>query len=148
MTLQEQLRDELKEAMKASDKLKVSVIRLLQSAIQYKEIDLGRELSDEEVVAVVGSGIKQRRESIKLYQEGGRNDLADKETQELELLSQYLPPQMTDDDLRQVIQRAIEETGASSPKDLGKVMKTVMSQVKGQADGSLVSQLAREFLSS
>ncbi|MBI3091940.1 MAG: GatB/YqeY domain-containing protein [Candidatus Tectomicrobia bacterium] len=147
MALKERLRTDLTTSLKAADKVKLSVVRLLQAAIKNREIELRRELTDEEVLAVITSSIKQRRESIKYFEEGGRADLVEKETQELGILSAYLPPQLGEEEVRPYIQAAIAETGASGPKDLGKVMKQVMARLKGQAAGEMVSRLAREMLS-
>lgn len=147
MALKERLQADLKTSLKAAEKVKVSVLRLLQAAIKNREIEVRRELSDEEVLAVITSSMKQRRESIKYFEEGGRADLVEKETQELTILTSYLPPQLGEEELRTYIQAAIAETGASGPKDLGKVMKQVMARLKGQAAGETVSRLAREMLS-
>lgn len=147
MALKERLQADLKTSLKAAEKVKLSVVRLLQAAIKNREIEVRRELSDEEVLAVIISSMKQRRESIKYFEEGGRADLVEKETQELTILTSYLPPQLGEEELRTYIQAAIAETGASGPKDLGKVMKQVMARLKGQAAGEVVSRLAREMLS-
>jgi len=147
MSLKERLKADMKEAMKAKDKLKLSTIRMINSLIKNAEIEKRGELSDEEIVQLLMKYAKQRRESIEMYEKGGRQDLVEKERAELEIVESYLPKQMSEEELREVVKRAIEETGASSPKDLGKVMKAVMPKVKGRADGSLVNRIARELLS-
>ncbi|RUM86962.1 MAG: GatB/YqeY domain-containing protein [Thermovibrio sp.] len=147
MSLKERLKADMKEAMKAKDKLKLSTIRMINSLIKNAEIEKRGELSDEEIVQLLMKYAKQRRESIEMYEKGGRQDLVEKERAELEIVESYLPKQMSEEELREVVKRAIEETGASSPKDIGKVMKAVMPKVKGRADGSLVNRIARELLS-
>ncbi len=146
----QQLRDELRVAMLARDTEKTSVLRMIISAIQYYEINkggAGYEATDEDVLSVIGREVKQRRESIEQFQNANRQDLVDKETKELEILKVYLPEQMSEEEIRQLVQESITQTGASSIQDIGKVMGNLMPKLKGKADGNLVNKLVRESLS-
>lgn len=147
--LKDTIQENLKDAMRAKDEEKLSTIRMLKSAIQYHEIQkggAGYEATDEDVIEVVGREIKKRRESIELYEKGGRQELADKEKRELEILQGYLPEQMSEDEIRKLVTEAIAQIGASSIADMGKVMGALMPKTKGTADGQLVSKLVREKL--
>jgi len=146
MGLKERLKEDMKAAMKAKDKERLSVIRMLQSLIKNAEIDKRGELTDEEIVSLLMKYAKQRRESIELYEKGGRQDLVEKEKRELQIVESYLPKQMDEDEIRELVAKVIEEVGASSPKDIGKVMQAVMPKVKGRADGSVVNKIVRELL--
>ena len=146
MSLKEQLTMHMKEAMKAKQTVRLGTIRQLRSAIKNKEIDLGRELDDQAVTAVIATQVKQRRESAQMYRENDRPELADKEEAELAILQEYLPAQLGEAELRDIVAAVIAEVGATSPKDMGKVMPVVMSKTKGAADGKLVNQLVRELL--
>jgi len=135
----------------AKDELRLSTIRLLKSAIQYHEIQKGGAgygATDEDVIEVIGREIKKRNEAIELYKQGGRNELAEKEQKELEILKSYLPEQMSEDEVRKLVEEAISSIGASGIQDMGKVMGALMPKVKGKADGTLVSNIVREALSS
>lgn len=147
MSLRDRLTSDMKEAMKAKDELKLSTIRLLRSAVKNKEIDSKRELDDQGVVEVVASLVKQRRESIRMFGEAGRQDLVAKEEQELAVLQSFLPPQLSREELIELVVQAIEECGAQGVKDMGKVMKILSPMVAGRADGKAVSDLVREKLS-
>ena len=148
--LKNKIQEDLKAAMKAGDAAKLSAIRMLKSAIQYFEIQKGAgyEATDEDVIGVVGREIKKRRESIELYKQGGRDESAASEQAEVEVLESYLPKQMSEDEVRSLVKQAVEQTGAGSPTDMGKVMGVLMPKVKGKADGTLVSTIVREALSS
>ncbi|MEO2064889.1 MAG: GatB/YqeY domain-containing protein [Desulfurobacteriaceae bacterium] len=146
MSLKERLKEDMKAALKAKDKEKLSVIRMLQALIKNAEIDKRGELTDEEIVSLLQKYAKQRRESIEMYEKGGRQDLVEKEKRELEIVESYLPKQMSEEEIRELVAEVIKEVGASSPKDLGKVMQAVMPKVKGRADGSLVNRVVRELL--
>jgi uncharacterized protein YqeY len=146
MTLKERIQAELKEAMKARDELKVSTLRLINSAIKNKEIDERKPLEDEGVLAVLSTAAKQRRESIEQYEKGGRADLADKEKTELAIIQTFMPEQLGKDEVAALVKETIAETGASGAKDMGKVMKALMPKVKGKADGKLVNELVKELL--
>lgn len=147
MTLRDKLVDEMKTAMKARDNGKVSAIRLVRSAVKNREIDLGKELDDREVTEVIASLAKQRRESIRLFQEAGRNDLVTKEERELAILLDFLPKQLDRNEITEIVAKAVAKSGAQGLRDMGKVMKIVMPQVSGRADGNAVSEIVKEKLS-
>lgn len=146
MGLKEQLNEDMKQAMKSGEKLRLSTIRLLLSEIKNAEIRKRGELSEDETRGVVAKEIRRRKEAIEGFTKGNRQDLVDKETLELILLQAYLPEQISPDELERIIKETIEEVEASSPSDLGKVMGSLMPRVKGRADGKLVNRLALEML--
>ncbi len=132
--------------MLAKDELRTSTIRMLISAIQYHEIQkggAGYEATDEDVIEVIGREIKKRKEAIDLYEKGGRQELADKEKGELEILQSYLPEQMSEDEIATLVEEAIKQTGATTIQDMGKVMGALIPKVKGRADTTLISNLVR-----
>lgn len=145
-TFPQRLNAELKEALKSRNELKVSVIRMIKASLKNKEIDKMGPLSDGEIISLLSSMAKQRKESIEQFSAAGRSDLADKETKELEILRAYLPAQLSSEDLDRIIRSAIEECHASGPGDMGKVMKIVMTQTKGAADGKIINQRVKELL--
>jgi uncharacterized protein YqeY len=147
MSLKDQLVSDMKEAMKAKQAERLSTIRQLRSAVKNKEIELGKELEDQAVISVIGTLVKQRREAAQMYRDNQRLELAEKEEAELKVLQGYLPAQLGEAELRDIVTAVIAEVGASSPKDMGKVMPQVMARTKGAADGKLVNQLVREQLS-
>ena len=146
MSLLEKIEDDLRSAMKASDRLKVSVLRMAKAAIKNRQIDMGKELSDADIIPVLSTLAKQRRESIEQFSKGGRQDLADKESLELAILQSYLPEQITPEELDRIVLEAIKESSAAGAKDMGKVMRLVMPRTKGAADGKIVSQRVTELL--
>lgn len=146
MTLLEKLKQDLKSAMRAKDELRVSVLRLLLSAINYAEIAQQKQLDDAGIIGVIAREIKQRRESIEAYEKGNRPDLASKEKQELEILQAYMPAQMGRDEIISLAHKIIAEVGARGPADKGKVMQQLMPQVKGKADGNEVNTIVTELL--
>jgi uncharacterized protein len=146
MGLKEELNDQMKASMKSGDKVRLSTIRMLLSEIKNAEIAKRGELTDEELMAVVSKEAKVRKESIEEFSKGGRQDLVDKESKELKVLEEYLPEQMSEDELRRMIGETIEQVGASSPGDIGKVMGSLMPRIRGKADGKLANQIAREML--
>ncbi|OIP58127.1 MAG: hypothetical protein AUK12_00215 [Candidatus Levybacteria bacterium CG2_30_37_29] len=148
--LKDKIQEDLKQAMLAKEVEKLSTIRMLKSALQYFEIQkggAGYEATDEDVMDVIGREIKKRRESIEMYEKGGRQELADKEKLELEILQTYLPEQMTEEEVQVLVNEAITQTGAKTMQDMGKVMGALMPKTKGKADGQLVSSVVREKLS-
>lgn len=151
MSLIDQLPEDLKQAMKAKDRVRLRTIRSLRAALQEKEIKerQGGEahLSEEQVLAVVQKQAKQRREAIIQYEQAGRDDLVAKEREELEIIEAYLPKQLGDDEIRRVVQEIVTTTGASSLRDMGKVMGAAMEQLKGRADGRRISEIAKALLS-
>ncbi len=146
-SLKQRIDQDIKEALKSKDSVRVNVLRMLKSEIKYKEIDKGSELSDDEVISVLSSSIKKRKDSIQQFEKGGRDDLASREKAELELVFKYLPEQLTEEELSQIISQAIEELNATGVPDLGKVMKVIMPKVKGRADGKRVNQMVSSQLS-
>lgn len=146
MSLLKKLDEDLKTAMKASDNLKVSVLRMAKAAIKNKQIEMGHELSDGEVFSVFSTLAKQRRESIELFEKGGRNDLAEKEKKELSILQSYLPEQLSLAEIESIISKAILDSGASGLKDMGMVMRLIMPALKGVADGNVVNEKVKELL--
>lgn len=144
--LLQRIDDDLRTAMKASNAETLSVLRLLKSALKNKQIELGHELSDEEVLPVIQKEVKQRRESASEFTKGDRPEMAAKELSEAELLTTYLPAQLSDDELAAIIDQVIAETGAQSMQDMGKVIGAVIGKTQGQADGSRVSSLVKSRL--
>ena len=146
MSLRQDIHKDIAVAMKSGDKDRLSTVRMLMSAIKYKEVDAHRELTDEETIAVISTLVKQRQDSIEQFTKGNRLDLVEKETKELEVLRTYLPPQLSETEVRDIIKKAVAETGAQGQKDMGKLMKVVMPQVKGKADGKIVNDIVKEVL--
>lgn len=146
MDLKQTLREDLIGAMKSKDSLKVDTLRLLTSEIKNKEIDLRQDLGDEDILSLVTTQVKKRKEAAALYAQGGRPDLQKKEEQELAILQEYLPEPVAEEVLRDRIHQVITEVGAQGMKDMGKVMKTVIPEFKGRADGGLVKNLVSELL--
>ncbi len=148
MSLKSRLDDDLKDAMRSGDTLRRSVVRLLRAAIQNEEIAAQKELDDAGVLDVLSRQVKQRRDSIEAFAQGGRQDMADKEQAEISVILEYLPQQLDADEITILVRQAIEETGAVGPADVGKVMGRVMPQVKGRAQGGQVSAIAARLLRS
>lgn len=151
MNLREKIQEDIKSAMISKDQDKLSTIRMLKSAIQYFEIQkggAGYEATDEDVIDVVSKEIKKRKESIELYEKGGRQELADKEKFEITILQGYMPQQLSDEEINSFINDAIIQTGASTIQDMGKVMGVLSPKIKGKADGGTVSRIVRERLGS
>ncbi len=146
MSLLQKLDDDLKSAMKASDKLKVSTIRMVKASLKNKQIEKREELSEDDIVSILSTLSKQRRESIEQFSNAGRDDLADNERQELEILQGYMPKQLTPEELDKIISESIRETASQGVKDMGKVMRIVMPRVKGAADGKTVNQRVKCLL--
>ena len=146
MSLKENLLSDMKGALKAKESLKLNTIRGLISEIKNREIDFRRELEDDEVISIIISQIKKRKEAAALFEKGGRNDLHEKENQEMKILQEYLPEQVSEESLRNRIQEVIVELGIVEMKDLGKVMKKVVPEFKGRADNGQIKDLVAECL--
>lgn len=146
MSVKAKLTEDMKTAMKAKDTARLSTIRMLISAIKNKEIDQRRELTEDDVASVISTAVKQRRDSIEQFKAGGRQDLVDKEEAEVAVLLSYLPQQLTESEIRDIVKSAIAETSSTSAKDMGKVMKVIMPKTKGKADGALVNKAVKELL--
>lgn len=136
----------MKEALRSKDSIRLNTIRSLISATKNQEIDLRRELQDEEVLSLITREVKKRKEASSLYKQGGRTDLMEKEDQEMVVLQVYLPEQVSEEVLRKRIQEVIAETGAEGMKDFGRIMKVLVPEFKGKADNALIKDLAGEFL--
>lgn len=146
MGLREQLTDGMKAAMKAKDEPRLSCIRLVRSAVKNREIDQKKDLDDAGIMEVISSLVKQRRESIRMFGEAGRNDLVEKEERELAVLLEFLPTQLSRQEISVLVGRVITECGAQGANDMGRVMKSLMPHVSGRADGKLVSEVVKELL--
>ena len=142
------LLSDLKGAMKSKDSLKVDTLRLLISEIKNKEIDLHEELGDEAITALLTTQIKKRKEAAGMFEKGGRTDLKEKEEKEITIIQVYLPEPVGEEELRQRIQAVITEMGAQSPKEMGKVMKVVVPEFKGKAEGDHIRKIVTELLTS
>lgn len=146
MTLNEQLNDAMKAAMKARDHLRLSAVRMVRAAIKNREIDSRKELDDQAVIDVISTLAKQRRESIQMYREGNRPELAEKEELELAVLLEFLPTQLTNDEINELVKMVILEIGAHGAKDMGRVMKALAPLTAGKADNKIVSDTTRKLL--
>jgi uncharacterized protein YqeY len=145
--LAERIDKEMKEAARAQDKRRLGTLRMLKSAMKYREIEVSKTLEDADIVAVVGTLIKQRRDSAAQYAAGGRPELAQNENEEIKILEAFLPRQLTDDELAALVQEAIAASGAKGPREMGAVMKALMPKVAGKAEGKRVSDAVRLVLS-
>ena len=147
MSLQTDIETAMRTAMKAGDAVRVATLRMAMAAAHNRQIELGRELTDADVVEVLDRQVKQRRESIELYRQGGRPELADAEEAEMAILREYLPEPLTDAELERLARESVAATGAKGPADMGRVMGALVPQTKGRADGKAVSDLVRRLLS-
>src|SRR5690242_17948020 len=142
MALAEKIQSDIADSMRSKDQLRLGVLRMMKSAVKLKEVEKMKPLEDGEVVSVLNTLVKQRKDSIEQFRKGGREELAQKEESEIKIIEEYLPAAASDDDMARAVMEAIQETGAASIKDMGKVMKAAMSRLAGKtADGSRVSQL-------
>ena len=148
MSLKDKLTEDMKQAMKDKEagKLRLSVIRMVRAAIKNVEIDTKAELAEEDVIAIVAKEVKMRRDSMEEFKKGQRDDLVAQLEQEIEVLLPYLPQQLTEAEVREIVTEAVAIAGATSSKDMGKVMAVLMPKVKGRADGKLVNNIVRELL--
>ncbi|MFB3925479.1 MAG: GatB/YqeY domain-containing protein [Syntrophales bacterium] len=148
MNLKEKIDSEMVQAAKAKDRLRLSAIRMIKTAVHNKEIDLKRPMTDTDIVQVLASLVKQRNDSIEQFKQGGRQDLVEKEEAELRVVRGFMPEEMSREEVEAEIKKVIHEIGAASIKDMGKVMKAVMPRVTGRADGKMVSDMVKSMLSS
>jgi len=146
MTLSQRIESAMRDAMRARDERRTQTLRMAMAAAHNQRIARGRELTDEEVIDVVAKQVKQRRESIEMYRAGGREDRAADEEAEAAILTEFLPQQLTEDEIEALVRAAVAETGAGGVGDLGRVMGRVSPQTKGRADGKMVSDVARRVL--
>jgi hypothetical protein len=147
MSLAERIVQDLKEAMRAKDETRISCLRMLKTSIKNKQVEKGRELKDDEIQAVISSLVRKGKEAVAEFTKGGREDLAKKEEQELKIFYQYLPEQLSAEEIESVLRTIISELSATSPKDMGKVMKAAMSKLAGRVEGKQVSEIAKRLLS-
>jgi len=147
MGLEERLVEEMKSAMKSNEKVRLSTIRMIRSSIKNKEIELRKPLDDEAIQKVIQGMVRKGEESLEQFKLGGRMDLVEKESKEIEILKSYLPQSLTQEEMIKIVDQTIQEAQATSLKDLGKVMKSVKPKLQGKADGKLINQLVKERLS-
>lgn len=146
MPIMERLTQDMKTAMKNKDKTRLSVIRMVRSSMKNEEIKLQRNLTEEDALGILSRELKQQKDSLQEFEQAGRDDLAAKAKAEIAILEDYLPEPLTEEEIQSIVRAAIQESGASSKADMGKVMKLVMPQVKGRADGKVVNRTVLEML--
>ncbi len=147
MSLLERINSDLKQAMKNKEKDKLGVIRMIKASMQNEALKLGHELTDEEELTILTREVKQRKDSLHEFEKAGREDLVEKIRIELKYVELYMPEQLSEEEVTEIVKQAISETGASTKAEMGKVMAAVMPKVKGKADGSLVNKLVQQQLS-
>lgn len=146
MSLQEQIKNDIKEAMKAKEVARRDALRLLSSAIKQVEVDERKELTDDDIIAIIQKQVKQRNDAASQYKEAGRDDLYDKEVAEIKVFEAYLPAQLSDEELEAAIKEIISEVGAESMKDMGKVMGAAKAKIGSQADGKRINECVKALL--
>lgn len=148
MDINKKINEEMASAAKAKDKIRLSAVRMIKTALHNKEIELLRPLNETEIMQLLSVMVKQRKDSIEQFSKGGRTDLVEKEEAELKVVQEFLPAQMSDEEVENLIKKAIAEAGAASVKDMGKVMKILMPQITGRADGKAAGEKVKALLSS
>lgn len=148
MNLKQQLQDDLKTAMRSQDARRKSALRMVLSAIQYVEVGATEELSNEDTLIILSKEVRRREDALKMMQDAGRTDLAEEEVAELKILKAYLPQQLSVNEITELAETIIQQVGATSVSDLGSVMRHLMPQVKGKADGRTVNQVVRDLLAA
>jgi hypothetical protein len=146
MPLKEKLMEDLKDSMKSKNKVKKDTVTMVRAAIKQREVDERIELSDVEIVDIIAKQVKQKKDSISDFEKGNRQDLIDLTNEEIKILLEYLPPQLSDEELDSIVKEAIEATGAQTKKDLGKLMALIMPKVKGKADGKHVNEIVAKYI--
>jgi len=146
MNLAERLNDDMKQAMRDGNKFRLQTIRMVRASIKNQEIELRRPLDDNETLNILSRELKQRRDSLQDFERGGREDLVSNVRAEIEIISEYLPRQLTEEEIKAIVVQTMQETGASSKADLGKLMGALMPKVKGVADGKLVNAIVQQSL--
>ncbi len=146
MALNEKLNEDMKAAMKAKDKFKLSVLRMIRSEIKNEEINKKGQLDDEEIIEVLSRELKKRREALEEYKKAGREDIVQDLDKEINILLSYMPEQLDEAEIERLAKEAVEETGAETKKDIGKVMGVLMPRLKGKADGKLVNKIVQKYL--
>ena len=147
MPLVDEIQKDMYKAMKEKEKERINALRNIIGKLKYRYIDKGDKLTEQEEIKVIQSLAKQRRESIEMYEQGGRNDLVETETKELSIIEEYLPQAMSEEEVRRLVRETVKETGAESMSDLGKVMPLVMKKGAGKVDGKIAQEILRELLS-
>ncbi len=147
MNLSERLNEDMKQLMKSGDKFALGVVRMLRSSVKNAEIDQRKTLSDEEVLDILSREVKQRKDALQEFEKAGRDDLADQNKAEIEVIQRYMPQPLTEEELEAIVRETVSETGASSKGDMGKVMSALMPKVKGRADGKALNQIVQRLLS-
>lgn len=148
MSLKQQLMDDLKSSMKNKDTIRKNTITLIRAAIKQKEVDERTELSDEDILSIISKQLKERRDSLKEFEKANRDDLVNNTSMEIDILLEYLPKQLTDEEVESLVSEAIDELKVTSLKDIGIIMKTVMPKVKGRADGNMVNKAVKKLLNN
>lgn len=146
MSLKEKLMEDLKNSMKNKDTVRKNVVTMVRASIKQREVDERIELSDEDIIDIISKQVKEKRDVIEEFKKGGREDLVALTNKEIEILLEYLPKQLSEEDVEKIVRETINEIGAKSIKDIGMVMKSVLPKVKGKSDGSLVNKIARKYL--
>lgn len=147
MSLKDKLMEDLKAAMKSKEKLKKSVITMVRAAIKQYEVDNRKNMDDDQIIEIISKQVKQKKDAIVEFEKGQRQDLVDEAKKEIDILMDYLPEQLTESEIRTIVEETINEVSAQGPKDMGKVMGAIIPKVKGKADGKIVSKLVKEHLS-
>ncbi|MBB6675575.1 GatB/YqeY domain-containing protein [Cohnella nanjingensis] len=146
MNLADRLNEDMKQAMRAQDKFRLTTIRMIRAAVKNQEIELRRPLEDNEVLDILSREVKQRKDSLQEFGKAGRDDLASTVAAEIDIITEYLPKQLDEEEIKAIVTQTIQETGASSKADMGKLMGALMPKVKGRTDGKLVNQIVQQFL--
>jgi uncharacterized protein YqeY len=146
MSFNDKIAEDLKNAMKEKDQVRTSCLRMLKTSLKNKQIEKGRELKDEEIQAIISSLVRKNKEAIKEFRDGDREDLALKEEEEIRIFLEYLPQQLSQEEIEKTLREIISELSATDPKDLGKVMKVAMARMVGQVQGKEVNEIARKLL--
>ena len=146
MSLNEKIAQDLKAAIKAKNQIRVSCLRMLKTSVKNKEVENRRKLEDEEIRAIISSSVRKSKEAIEEFRRGNREDLALKETEEINILYEYLPRQLSSEEIEEILREIISDLSASGPKDLGKVMKSAMARMAGESEGGAVNEIARRLL--
>ncbi|MCC3372793.1 GatB/YqeY domain-containing protein [Cohnella sp. REN36] len=146
MNLADRLNEDMKQAMRSQDKFRLTTIRMIRAAVKNQEIELRRPLEDNEVLDILSREVKQRKDSLQEFGKAGRDDLASTVASEIDIITEYLPQQLDEEEIKAIVTQTIQETGASSKADMGKLMGALMPKVKGRADGKLVNQIVQQFL--
>jgi hypothetical protein len=146
MPLKEKLMEDLKQSMRSKNKIRKDVVTMIRAAVKQREVDERIELTDDDIIGIISKQVKQKKDSISDFEKGKRQDLVDLTNKEIKILLEYLPPQLSDEELDVIVKKAIEQTGAQTKKDMGKLMSLIMPQVKGKADGKHVNEILAKYI--